>query len=156
MTMSELLIKQFELTRNNFLKEVASLDKGIVDIQPDGFNNTIHWHIGHVLTTTEQFVFGFPKKSNLLPENYLALFGYGTKPADWQGDVPSVEKLVEQIQDQAERLKQIPVESFQQQLKEPFLGLHTFGEIASFSIHHEAYHLGQIHAMARFLHNRLS
>lgn len=149
--MSELLFKQFELTRNNFLKEVSGLNPEIMDIQPDGFNNTIHWHIGHILTTTEQIMLGYPKKSSHLPESYLGLFGYGTKPADWQGDVPSVEQLTEQLKEQIGRLKEIPASSLQQELKEPFLGLATFGEIANFALYHEAYHIGQIHAMARVI-----
>ncbi|RFU64375.1 DinB family protein [Bacillus sp. V59.32b] len=149
--MSELLIKQFELTRNNFLKEVAGLNAELIDIQPEGFNNTIHWHIGHVLTTSEQFMFGYPKKSNQLPEHYLALFGYGTKPADWQGEVPGIGQLTEQLTEQLARLKQIPVDSFMEELKEPFLGSKTYGEIGTMAAYHEAYHLGQIHAMDRLI-----
>ncbi|PLT33771.1 DinB family protein [Bacillus sp. V5-8f] len=149
--MSELLFKQYQLTRNNFIKELGSINTEIMDIQPQGFNNTIHWHIGHVLTTTEQFMFGYPKKSSHLPENYLGLFGNGTKPADWQVDAPTVELLTEQLKEQAGRLKEIPAESLQQPLKQPFMGLTTFGELASMAVYHEANHLGQIHAMARFL-----
>lgn len=59
--MSELLFKHFEVTRNFLLKNIDALDEAIVDVQPEGFNNTIHWHIGHVLTVAEQFMFGFPK-----------------------------------------------------------------------------------------------
>ncbi|MDQ0217626.1 DinB family protein [Peribacillus cavernae] len=149
--MSELLFKQFELTRNNLLDEVSALNPAIFDIQPEGFNNTIHWHIGHVLTMAEQLVFGFPKESNNLPENYVGLFGYGTKPSDWQGEVPAVEQLVEQLKEQAVRLQQIDADRLQVELKEPFLGLTTFGEIANMTVFHEAYHLGQIHAMNRFI-----
>ncbi|CAH0344363.1 DinB family protein [Bacillus sp. CECT 9360] len=149
--MSELLIKQFELTRNNLLKEVAALNPELIDIQPEGFNNTIHWHIGHVLTVTEQFMFGFPEKSSQLPENYPALFAYGTKPADWQGEVPGIGQLTEQLTEQLSRLKQIPVESFKKELEEPFLGSQTYGEIGNMSAYHEAYHLGQIHAMDRLI-----
>ncbi|RFU62097.1 DinB family protein [Peribacillus glennii] len=149
--MSELIFKQFDLTRSNFLKELNGLNPEIIDIQPQGFNNTIHWHIGHVLTSTEQFMFGFPNKSSNIPENYIALFGYGTKPADWQGDVPSLEQLTEQLKEQAARLKEIPASSLQQELKKPFLGLSTFGELANMAVYHEAYHLGQIHAMARVI-----
>lgn len=149
--MSDLLLKSFELTRNNVVKEIDGLTESTADVQPEGFNNTIHWHIGHILTVAEQFMFGFPKKSTHLPVNYLELFGNGTKPADWQGDVPSVQELTAQLKEQLKRIKEIPAEQFNERLKTPFLGQETFGELTSFGIFHETYHLGQIHAMKRIV-----
>jgi hypothetical protein len=149
--MSELLFKNFELTRGFFVKNVDANDEAIVDIQPEGFNNTIHWHVGHVLTATEQFMFGFPKKSSNLPEKYMELFATRTKPADWQGDVPSVKELSEQLKEQGKRIKEIHPESLNEKLKAPFLGLETFGEVANFALFHETLHLGQIQAMKRVI-----
>lgn len=149
--MSELLMKQFTLTRNNTIKKIESLNSGIVDVQPEGFNNTIHWMIGHVLTVAEQFMFGYPKKSQFLPENYLQLFGNGTKPADWNGDVPSVETMLQQLKDQFNRIKEIPAERYNIVLEKPILGLETVGELANMAIFHEANHMGQIHTMARLI-----
>lgn len=149
--MSELLIKHYELARDRFIKSVVELDEGFADVQPDGFNNTIHWHIGHVLTVAEQFMFGFPKKSTQLPANYLELFASGTSPAAWQGEVPSVQELIVQLQEQVTRIKEIPTESFNQRLKTPFLGQETFGELTNFAIFHESIHLGQIQAMKRVI-----
>jgi uncharacterized damage-inducible protein DinB len=149
--MSELLFKSFELTRGRFVQTVDALDQGIVDVQPQGFNNTIHWHVGHVLTVSEQMMFGFPKKSTILPANYLKLFATGTKPADWKGEVPSVQELTAQLIEQAQRIKDIPAESFSEKLKTPFLGQETYGELANFAIFHESLHLGQIQAMKRVI-----
>ncbi|MDQ6595507.1 DinB family protein [Bacillus salipaludis] len=149
--MSELLFKHFKVTRNFFLKNIDAIDEAIVDIQPEGFNNTIHWHIGHVLTVAEQFMFGFPKKSTNLPENYMTLFATGTKPADWQGAVPSIAELTSQLKEQINRIKEVPAESLNERLATPFLGLESFGEIANFATFHEANHLGQIQAMKRVI-----
>ena len=147
--MSELLFKNFELTRKYFVKNVEAIDEAIVDVQPIGFNNNIHWHIGHVLTVSEQFMFGFPKKSNNLPAQYMDLFASGSKPADWQGEIPSVKELIEQLKEQGKRIKEIPAESFKEKLQTPFLGQETYGEVANFALFHEAIHLGQIQAMKR-------
>ncbi|MGG5254714.1 DinB family protein [Neobacillus sp. SM06] len=150
--MSELLVKQFTLTRNHFIKRVDGLNRTIVDVQPKGFNNTIHWMIGHVLTVAEQFMFGFPKNSTHLPESYVQLFGNGTKPGDWSSDdVPSVEVLVEQLKDQLNRIKEIPADRYNAALKKPILGFETVGELANMAVFHEANHLGQIQAMARII-----
>ncbi len=145
--MSKYLTKQLELTRNALIGDIKKLDADVLDVQPNGFNNTIHWHIGHVLTVTEQFLFGYPKESQHIPENYKALFGNGTKPADWTGDVPAVAELTKQLTDQLERIKQIPAEHFEKELDQSILGQNTFGELAALSAYHEANHIGQIHAM---------
>lgn len=149
--MSELLIKSYETARRFFIKNVEALDESILHVQPEGFNNSIHWHVGHVLTVAEQFVFGFPKKSNNLPANYLELFGNGTKPADWNEDVPSVKDLTAQLKDQIKRIKEIPANSFDHKLPEPFLGQETVGELTSFAVFHEALHLGKIQEMKRVI-----
>lgn len=149
--MSELLFKNMESTRGFFLKSISALKEEIVDVQPEGFNNTIHWHIGHVLTTAEQFMFGYPKKSTSLPANYMELFATGTKPSDWQEGVPSVSELTAQLKDQLARMKEIPAERFSEKLQTPFLGQETFGEISNFSLFHESVHLGQIQAMKRVI-----
>lgn len=149
--MSELLFKNMELTRGFFLKKISELKEEIMDVKPEGFNNTIHWHIGHVLTSAEQFMFGYPKNSTSLPANYIELFATGTKPSDWKGEIPSISELTAQLKDQLVRMKEIPVERFSEKLQTPFLGQETFGEISNFSLFHESIHLGQIQAMNRVI-----
>jgi hypothetical protein len=149
--MNELLFKSYALTRGRFVLTVNNLDQGIVDVQPQGFNNTIHWHVGHVLTVSEQMMFGFPKKSTSLPANYMGLFATGSKPADWQGEVPSVQELTAQLDEQLERIKGISAERFSEKLETPFLGQETYGELANFAIFHESLNLGQIQAMKRVI-----
>ena len=118
----------------------------VFDVQPNGFNNTIHWHIGHVLTVAELFLLGYPQTKNL-PADYKGLFGNGSKPADWKDDVPSVAKLTQQLQEQIKRILEIPEERFSEKLPQPFLGRETVGELASLNVFHESFHLGQIHAI---------
>lgn len=81
----------------------------------------------------------------------MQFFATGTSPAAWEGDVPSVQELIIQLQDQLARIKEIPVESFNQRLKTPFLGQETFGELANFALFHEGIHLGQMQAMKRII-----
>lgn len=149
--MSELLFKQFELTRGSFLKNIEAITAEQASVKLEGFNNNIHWHIGHVLTVTEQFMLGFPKKSNHLPAAYIELFGNGTRPSEWTGDVPSVDVLRGELKAQLGRIKEVPASMLDEKLKRPFLGLETFGELANMALFHEAYHLGQIHAMRKLV-----
>ncbi len=144
------LKSQFQFTRESLLKEIEGIDPELFDVQPKGFNNTIHWHVGHVLNAAEFFLFGHPETGNL-PAHYATLFGYGSKPADWTGEVPSVEVLTEQLQEQLTRILDIPEERFSDKLPKPFMAFETVEEITGFTIFHESNHLGQIHAMKRVI-----
>ena len=71
--------------------------------------------------------------------------------ADWTGDVPSVETLLKQLEEQLVRINELPDEAFTQSLPQPFLGNETTGEVALFGAFHEALHLGQIQALKRLI-----
>lgn len=148
MDMSELIKRQFEFTRRAILKDIENASEKNFDVQPEGFNNNVHWQLGHVLVAAENFLFG---PSGQLPEEYGKLFGYGSKPSAWEEDVPSVATLVEQLKEQLNRIKELPDHHFDEKLPEPVIGNTTYGELASFTAFHEANHSGQIHAMVRLL-----
>lgn len=142
-------LKQFDLTRGALVKFMQTLDTETADKQPEGFNNTIRWHIGHVLSTAEAFMFG--REFKHLPSEYPSLFGFGTRPSEWKTEGPSLEVLMSQLQEQAQRIKAIPAEAFEQKLPEPFLGLETVGELYGMMLYHEADHIGQMKAMKRIV-----
>ncbi|CAH0221826.1 hypothetical protein SRABI96_02430 [Peribacillus sp. Bi96] len=139
---------QLTVMRRSLLREIEGVNPEFMDVQPEGFNNTIHWHLGHVLTAAEKFLLN--SNSNL-PANYSQLFGYGSKPAKWTGDVPSVEVLKQQLQEQLVRLLEIPEESLTEKVAQPFQGMETVGEFINFAVLHETNHIGQIHAMKLFI-----
>lgn len=80
--MSNFIVSQFEQTLHGLMDELKNLDEEQLDIQPSGFSNTIHWHVGHMLTVNELGLFDFPNNSEHLPQRYESLFAPGTKPAD--------------------------------------------------------------------------
>lgn len=141
------LIHQQTVTRQGLLGDIEKLDSKVYDKKPEGIRNNILWQVGHILTVTEQFLFGLPKNKMEIPDNYVELYGNGTKPDDWPADVPSMETLVSQLQSQLERIQKLDAEYFDQTLEKPFLGQDTIGGLGSFAVFHEANHVGQIHAM---------
>lgn len=145
--------KQIELPRSMFMKFVKNLDEKIVDVQPEGFNNNIRWHIGHVLTTSEQMMFGYPERSTNLPLTYKALFTMGSRPADWGTEIPKLEELISHLESQTSRIREIPDEFFSQKLpfQFPIETIQTFGDMFEFMLFHEANHLGQMQAMKRIV-----
>ena len=172
--MSKWLIVEFEIARQSLWSDLEQTTGDIYDIQPEGFNNTIHWHLGHILTTAENFLFGqnvqFPDNDifgfgfhkqfyknpgNQLPASYNELFGFGSKPSNWSVDVPTVDTLVEQLKNQLENIKKLPKEIFKIKLPEPILGKETYGELASLTAYHESNHIGQIHIMKKLIENNL-
>lgn len=146
--MSVCLLKQFEISRRGIFQDIDGLSAEALDFQVNGLPNTLHWQLGHVLTCAEMFLFG---PNGELPATYNQWFGYGSRPAAWQGDIPSVEVLVQQLKEQLERIKAIPTELFQVDLPEPILGNTTFGELVSFTASHETNHAGQIHIMKKLV-----
>jgi uncharacterized damage-inducible protein DinB len=137
---------QLSVMRSNLLKEIEGISPEMMDVQPQGLNNTIHWHLGHILTAAEKFLLESPN-SGTLPSNYGELFGYGSKPADWTGNVPSVEILKQQLQEQLKRLLEIPEERLAEKVENPFRGMETLGEFINFVVLHETNHIGQIHVI---------
>ncbi|SEU10102.1 DinB superfamily protein [Salinibacillus kushneri] len=149
--MSSLVISQINIAYKGFMNEIKDVSDEQLTKQPEGFNNNILWHIGHVLTTNEQFLFGFPDNTDHLPKQYKDLFGYGTKPAEWPDDVPTADELADKLNKQIKRIKQIPLEKFEEKLPEVTLGAQTFGELAALAAFHIANHAGRVNAMKKVL-----
>lgn len=146
--MGELVNHQFRVTRRLLEQTLEGVTSELAAVIPEGFNNNIHWQVGHILKTAEFFLF-FGEET--LPENYQQFFGPGTKPAEWSEDVPSIETLKQQLKEQLERIEQLNVEKFTDKLPKPMIGNETFGEFAAFGAFHESLHLGQIQTMKRLL-----
>lgn len=151
--MGEVIKKEYEIIRTRFHSRAADISEDVADIQPAGFNNNIRWNIGHVLVATEKFLFA---DQGNLPAQYYEFFNPGTKPADWNGEVPTIAVLIQQLEDQYNRIKDLPNEKFNENLAEPLLGNNTVGELAVFGCFHESYHLGQIMAMKRMIEASLA
>jgi uncharacterized damage-inducible protein DinB len=147
--MGDIIKMQFVVIRERIIQKLEGLPVEIADNQPEGFNNTIHWNLGHLLWVTEKLLF---QEDRQLPAKYDEYFGPGTKPADWQGNVPNMEELLESLKEQLIRIKEIPNDRFLEELPEPLIGRRTRGELAGFLVYHEAYHFGQMVAMQRVIH----
>lgn len=118
---------------------------------PEGFNNHIHWHVGHVLTVTEFHVLGLSERPKVLPERYQALFAYGTKPADWQEEPPAWEVLIAQLQEQRYMLRDSLQDKLDVPVKPNFLKAETIDELIVSTVLHMLNHVGVVSAMLKVL-----
>ncbi|MBP1970565.1 hypothetical protein J2Z83_002686 [Virgibacillus natechei] len=142
----------FNFTRSASLSFAKDLDEKTADYQAEAFNNTIHWHVGHVLVTAEALLFGYPKQSANFPEKYNDLFGGGTKPADWPSEVPAISELVNLLEEQQTRINELSDDFFAQELPFKFMNFKTYDELFAMVIQHESEHLGKMKAMKQVVH----
>ncbi len=147
------LMNHFRMFRGSLYLHLESTSEKVASEVPQGFNNNIRWHAGHILTVADAF---FGLKS--VPKEYQTLFGPGSKPADWSGEVPSLEKLISQLREQESQAKEKIMPKLHEALPTAFqirdLEIKTFGEVAAFNNVHEAMHISSIQAFKRMIEGK--
>lgn len=118
---------------------------------PDGFKNSIHWQLGHILTIMDIQVYGFAGAGLKLDESYKTFFGNGTKPADWTAEPPSWETIVAQLQKQIAQIRADFSGKLNQAAKENYMAAETIVELLLGAFGHEREHYGNINAMLKIL-----
>jgi hypothetical protein len=81
--MSQSIINTGKVLRQIVIGQLQDVSEAQFDIQPEGFNNTIRWNVGHMVYWMDKYStlsFGSP---SAIPAQYEALFSSGTKPSDW-------------------------------------------------------------------------
>lgn len=147
--MDELIKQQLVRARKTLKTALEGLSAETAATIPEGFNNNIHWHVGHILATAD-FFFHFGNQK--LPAHYNSeLFGNGTAPANWGSDVPTLDTLLQQLDEQLTDIQALPREAFTRNLPKEILGNKTTGELAAMGAYHEAFHVGQIQTMKRLI-----
>jgi hypothetical protein len=143
------VFKQMAFIRSRTVKWIEAADPTIADVMPANFINTIHWHIGHILIVQDRLTLRLAGLEIGLPEAYVGWFGGGTKPADWQTQPPSVDILLQQLEEQPERLQKQLSGKLEDMLAIPFNNKETVGEALDYSFYHEGVHLGYLMALKR-------
>ncbi|ARI77843.1 DinB family protein [Halobacillus mangrovi] len=143
----EQIFKQINLVRKATLKGLDSVTEEQADKQPEGFRNTIRWNLGHIYVVQNSLIAKFGGKPIETQSHYLKLFAPGTKPSDWQGEVPSLDELRQELNEQPFRLKKVLAGQLEDEAAEAFLSLPTVGEILNFTLYHEGVHTGTIKAI---------
>lgn len=128
------------------------------DILPPTWNNNLHWHAGHLVTTPRLLTLGLLGEPLGIPETYRRWFAKGTSPADWaEADaVPSFDELVPVILDQTPALFEQLRPIADKPLANPYttsvgVTLRTPAEALRFSLVHDGTHMGMIQALRRGL-----
>ncbi|ODG92628.1 MULTISPECIES: DinB family protein [Bacillaceae] len=146
---SQSLIKQFQFVRMGTLKKFDAITEEMADVKLDGLNNTLRWQLGHIYTVTELGMhLGSPEKMQL-SARYKELFGNGTSPANWTGEIPTLQEIKEQLESQMARVVEVANETNEAAAPFEIANFKTVGEMVHFSISHEMLHQGQIITMTK-------
>lgn len=153
--MAQSIMNTGKVLRQIVIGQLQGVSEAQFDIQPEGFNNTIRWNVGHMVYWMDKYStlsFGSP---SAIPAQYEALFGSGTKPSDWTIAPPTKEELIQLLAEQLSRLNEQKPELLNKNLQSPFvLGPFQFisaGELFNFALMHEAIHLGVISSQLKLI-----
>ncbi|MED4781572.1 DinB family protein [Brevibacillus choshinensis] len=153
--MATTILNTGKTVRQIALHQIQSIPEEKFDIQPEAFNHTIRWNVGHIVFALDFFFsLGFPFHSNL-PESYAGFFHTGTKPSDWTSQPPSKEELMHYLSQQLNRLSEISPAIMDEILKAPIemgpVRFETVGEVCNFAFCHEAMHLSTISSLLKVI-----
>lgn len=55
--------------RQQIINGAVNVPESKRSIVPEGFNNHLHWQIGHILTVTDALIFQFARRESRIPES---------------------------------------------------------------------------------------
>ncbi|MYL31505.1 MULTISPECIES: DinB family protein [Halobacillus] len=143
----EQVFQQIALVRKATLKMLDGITEEQADLQPKGFANNIRWNLGHIVAAQNGMVAKFAGTPVETPPRFFQLFAPGTKPADWEGNVPSLDELKKHLEEQPALLQEALTGKLDEEAAEEFLSMKTVGEILNFTLYHEGVHTGTIKAI---------
>lgn len=146
-------IKQFIFTRNAALGTIASVPSDKWDQMPGTSSNNIRWNAGHIFVSAEGLLHKADPTYVVENEGWQALFATGTRPADWQGDIPSDEAIVEALKEQMGRIERHFSAKLEQEAAQSVtigpLEMTTVNAVLQFVSYHEGLHTGVIKSMSK-------
>ncbi|MGP4081546.1 DinB family protein [Pseudalkalibacillus sp. R45] len=153
--MSNALLSMATSVRQMVIQQVQSIPEELFDVQPDPFNNTIRWNVGHIAFVNEYFLSLGLSIDSRLPDHYAQLFKPGTQPDDWSDIPPTKEELLQNLTRQLSSYSDIDPSVFDKQMDPPIdlgpLKLETFGEVFNFATVHESMHFSSISSLLKVL-----
>ncbi|MBT2663014.1 DinB family protein [Bacillus sp. ISL-45] len=140
----EVLFNQLESYRSYILGVTDTVSEEDAEKIPAGFNNNIRWNLGHIYLDQYLWIQAVTKEPADVPEEFKSWFGYGTSPANFTEETPTVSELKDLLKTQPARIK----ESYGDRLDDEFtpteMGMHTIEQVLVRTIFHEGMHLQTI------------
>lgn len=152
----EMLFSLLETSRAGTLeaaKKVQSDYADFADTIPEGFNNNIRWNLGHVVTILDQLANYPAGEKPDLGKPFHKSFANGTSPKNWNDETPSLDEIIQALEEQPKKIKEKFAGRLADPLPQPFslvgVEFKTVGDLIGFNLYHEGLHAGQINTMLR-------
>jgi uncharacterized damage-inducible protein DinB len=140
----EVLFTQLETYRSYILGVLENVSEEEAEVIPQGFRNNIRWNLGHIYLDQYLWIQAVTKEKAGVPEQFNAWFGYGTSPANFTQETPSIEELKKLLKEQPAQIKA----EYGNRLEEDFppteMDIHTIEQVLIRTIFHEGMHLQTI------------
>lgn len=138
-------LKLFQFWRNVAIKTIEKSSVEQAAINPDGFNNNIHWNSGHIVANMDEKLHVYVGQDRELDERYYDAFLNGTSPNQWQNkDVPSFHEVVQNLKKQEQTIQSNFEKIRNEPLTADFRGIESGEELLQFLVVHESLHIGVI------------
>lgn len=148
----EFQLSLLEKTRRRMLAIADGLTPAQLTAVPRGFHNNVLWNLGHLIVSQQVLCY---VKSGLAPRapGYLTpLFGKGTSPAQWAGQIDPMEVkswLMESMALLRADFEQHVFKSYEPYETSSGMILTNIGEALSYVLWHESQHLGVAMALKK-------
>ncbi|MED4204923.1 DinB family protein [Neobacillus mesonae] len=147
----EQLFEHMKMWRNWTVEFLRTIPEEIADKIPNGHNNSIRWNAGHFLVGWDHTMFQAVNEKRHLPLSYHLMFPSGSKPENWTEQPPSMDTLINLLEEQPNLIEQACIGHLDDPLEKSFLGMRTLGDMVVFHMNHENLHMGIIKSMKQIL-----
>lgn len=140
----KVLFKQLETYRSYILGVLENVTEEEAEIIPKGFNNNIRWNLGHIYLDQQLWIQALTKEKNEEFKQLNSWFGYGTSPANFSSETPSLNDLKIMLKKQPAQIQEQYGDRLEVEFPPTEMGMHTIEQVLIRTIFHEGMHLQAI------------
>ena len=141
-------------TRQNILKMVDGLSTEQLNKIPDGFNNNLAWHLGHILITQQLLTYKLSGLSPKVSDEWVVKYKKGSKPEAFisEEEIDVIKKQLVSSPSQTEQdFADGVFQSFNSYPTSYGITLTSTEDAIIFNNMHEAMHLGNLISMRKLI-----
>lgn len=148
-------INVFQSGRRYLKDQIDGLTEAQLRLIPDGFNNNVIWHLGHLVATQQLLHYRRAGIPLYVTDAFVDQFKNGTSPRDWQNN-PDSDEILTLFLSLPEKLEQDYADSRFSTSYNGFttrsgFSLNSIDNAIIFNNFHEGIHTGYVMAMKKLL-----